>query len=201
MSSNATIGVETRATNRERELRDTYADGAIPGLPNHLVVAHILRSEYFDYPADLARLTAVSRAMLDAVVATGLEFEELEERKAVELECLSAVQRRQRRGHLLRQERLYEAASRGGHLEELKVLRENDIPWNEETCGAAAAGGQLEVLQCAHTNGCPWDGGTCTWAAICGHLEMLKWARANGCPWKVHTLIWARARGHLELLN
>ena len=34
----------------------------IPRLPNHLVVEHILRSEHFDDPADLARLPAVSRA-------------------------------------------------------------------------------------------------------------------------------------------
>jgi hypothetical protein len=30
------------------------AQEAIPRLPDHLVVAHILRSEYFDDPADLA---------------------------------------------------------------------------------------------------------------------------------------------------
>ena len=47
------------------------AQQAIPCLPNHLVVTHILRSEYFDDPADLARLPAVSRAMRDAVAATG----------------------------------------------------------------------------------------------------------------------------------
>ena len=79
MSSDLTLGVETRAKKRKRERRDAYALGAIPGLPDHLVVAHVLRSEYFDDPADLARLKAVSRAMRDAVVATGLRFEELDE--------------------------------------------------------------------------------------------------------------------------
>jgi|TARA_B110000259_G_scaffold182353_1_gene225846 hypothetical protein len=43
------------------------------------VVTHVLRSEHFDDPADLARLPAVSRGMRDAVTATGLEFEELVE--------------------------------------------------------------------------------------------------------------------------
>ena len=43
------------------------AGEAFPRLPNHLVVAHILRSEYYDDPADLARLPAVSRAMRDVV--------------------------------------------------------------------------------------------------------------------------------------
>jgi hypothetical protein len=44
---------------------------AIPRLPDHLVVTHILRSENFDDPADLARLPAVSCAMRAAVAATG----------------------------------------------------------------------------------------------------------------------------------
>ena len=80
------------------------AQDAIPGLLDDIVVTHVLRSEYFDDPADLARLPAVSRAMRDAVAATGrhvaLTFRE------VELGCLSAVQRLQRGGRLSRQEYL-----------------------------------------------------------------------------------------------
>ena len=49
----------------------TDAQGAFARLPDHLVATHILRSEYFDDPADLARLPAVSRAMRDAVAANG----------------------------------------------------------------------------------------------------------------------------------
>ena len=75
---------------------------AIPGLPDHLVVEHILRSEHFDDPADLARLPAVSRAMRDAVAETGVRFEELDENRAVELGCVSALKRLQRRGGLSR---------------------------------------------------------------------------------------------------
>jgi len=146
MSSNLTLGVETRAKKRKRERRDAYALGAIPGLPDHLVVAHVLRSEYFDDPADLARLKAVSRAMRDAVVATGLRFGELDEWKAARLGCLSALQRLQRRGLLARPEFLCMAAARSGQLEELKELRENDTPWDALRCSAAAIGGHLEVL-------------------------------------------------------
>jgi hypothetical protein len=75
----------------------TDAPDAIPGLLNDIVVTHVLRSELFDDPADLARLPAVSRGMRAAVAATGLRFEELGEHRAAELGCLSAVQRRQRR--------------------------------------------------------------------------------------------------------
>tara|TARA_B110000503_G_scaffold83526_1_gene127494 strand:- start:2838 stop:3158 length:321 start_codon:yes stop_codon:yes gene_type:complete len=79
-----------------------YAQDAIPGLLDDIVVTHILRSELFDDPADLARLPAVSRAMRDAVAATGLRFQEIGGYDAVELGCLSAVQRLQRRGRLSR---------------------------------------------------------------------------------------------------
>ncbi len=47
------------------------AGEAIPGLPDHLVAEHSQRSEYFDDPAALARLTTVSRAMPDAPAETG----------------------------------------------------------------------------------------------------------------------------------
>ena len=129
------------------------AQDAIPGLLDDIVVTHVLRSEYFDDPADLARLPAVSRAMRDAVAATGLRFEELGEKRAVELGCLSAVQRLQRGGRLSRRELLCQAAARGGHLEMLQWARANGCPWNAETCYRAAKGGHLEVLHWARTAG------------------------------------------------
>ena len=116
------------------------AQEAIPGLPDHLVVTHILRTEYFDDPADLARLPAVSRGMRAAVAETELRFEELTEICAANLGCLSALKRLQRRGCLSHREYLCEAAARSGQLEELKALHENDIPWDTMTCWAAARG-------------------------------------------------------------
>ena len=103
-------GKKARARKEKRERRDANAANkanageAIPGLLNDIVVTHVLRSEHFDDPADLARLPAVSRAMRDAVAVTGLRFKELRDRRALELGCLSAVQRLQRRGRLSRQE-------------------------------------------------------------------------------------------------
>ena len=227
MSSNATFGVETHARKRQRETceRDANAGEAIPRLPNHLVVEHILRTEYFDDPADLARLPAVSRGMRDAVAATGLAFEELGEYEAANLGCLSAVQRRQRRGLLSRQERLCQAAARSGQLEELQVLRADGCPWDFRTCWAAATGGHLEVLQWARANGASWDSrtvsvlvhanvermdcrsvaerqhNTCSAAAGGGYLEMLQWARANGAPWDEKACAAAARGGHLEVLK
>ena len=95
------------------------AQEAIPGLPDHLVATHIPNSEYFDDPADLARPPAVSRGMRDAVTATGLRVEELDQKRAAELGCLSALYRRQRGGRLSRRERLCEAEARVGNLEVL----------------------------------------------------------------------------------
>jgi hypothetical protein len=85
---------------------------AIPGLPNHLVIAHILRSEYFDDPADLARLKAVGSAMRDAIDArrrctfwrdpneTKLRVTEYCAEYYAELGCLSALKRLHRKGFL-----------------------------------------------------------------------------------------------------
>jgi len=159
MFPEAVRGLIIRVLKGKRE-RDTHAGEAIPRLPDHLVVARILRSEHYDVPADLARLPAVSRAMRDAVADTGLRFKELDEKLAVELGCLSAVQRRQRQGRLSRRELLCGAAARSGQLEELKALRADGWPWDIGTCHAAAQGGQLMVLQLLHANGCPWDENT-----------------------------------------
>ena len=174
---------------------------AIPDLPDHLVVTHVLRSENFDDPADLARLRVVSRGMRDAVAATGLAFEELDEDEAVELGCVSALQRMQRGGRLSRRELLCAAAARSGLLEELKVLRADGCPWDWQTCRAAAKGGHLEVLQWLRANDCPWDEDMCEGAAEGGHLEVLQWAHANGCPWSEDTCANAAAGGHLEVLQ
>ena len=54
MSSTATLGVETRMRKREHDASAANAGEAIPGLLNDIVVTHVLRSVYFDDPADLA---------------------------------------------------------------------------------------------------------------------------------------------------
>ena len=102
------------------EARDFSPQEALPGLPDHVAVTHILRGDIFDDPADLARLRTVSRAMRAAVAETGLRFTKLGEDEAVDLGCLTSLQRRQRGGRLSRQERLCEAAAKGGHLEVLQ---------------------------------------------------------------------------------
>ena len=157
------------------------AQEVIPGLPDHLVVEHIFRSEYFDDPADLARLPAVSRAMRDAVAAKVGRLVLVITREQEQQGLM--YDGSQPGGRLSRQELLCQAAARSGQLEELKALRADGWPWDEWTCSNAAKGGHFEMLQWARANGCPWDERTCTMAAQGGHLEMLQWARANGCKW------------------
>ena len=203
-SSNAMAGKKARAREKKGGRRDANAANAgeaFPRLPNHLVVTHILRSEYFDDDADLARLPAVSRAMRDLVAETGLRFEELDEKRAVELGCVSAVQRMQRQGRLSRQELLCQAAARSGQLAELKVLRADGWPWDQYTCSAAALGGHLEVLQWARANGCPWNIRTCHAAAEGGHLKVLLWARKNGCPCDETELHIAALNGQVAMVR
>ena len=177
------------------------AQEAIPGLLDDIVVTHVLRSDYFDDPADLARLPAVSRAMDNAMAETGLRCEELKETRAVKLACLSALERLQRRGLLPRQEALCQTAARIGNLEKLKEYRADGWPWDEDTCAIAVKNGHLEVLQWARANGCPWSLVTCAYAAWGGHLEVLQWARANGCPWDAGTCMFAAKGGHLKVLQ
>ena len=200
MSSTASAATASRTQKRARVTRDANAGEAIPGVLNDVVIARILKPEYFDDPADLARLRVVSSAMRDAVAATGFQFELLDEYRAAELGCLRSLEYLQRKGRLWRQEYLCEAAARSGKLEKLKTFRQNNTPWGK-TCYAAAKGGHLEVLQWARANGCPWNKDTCEVAAEEGHLEVLQWARANGCPWDEKTGYAAARGGHLEVLQ
>jgi len=190
-------GKKARARKKKSErCREGNEGEAIPGLLDDIVVTHVLRSEHFDDPADLARLPAVSRAMRDAVAGTGLRFKELDEDEALTLGCLSVLRRLQRGGRLSRQESLCFSAASSGQLEELKVLRADDTPWDRSTSFVAASCGHLDMLQWAHANGCPCDEMTCAGAAEGGHLEVLQWLRANGCPWDEKPMIFAAKEGH-----
>jgi len=58
------------------------------------------------------------------------------------------------------------------------------MSWNE---GSRALKGHLDLLKWARENQCPWDEDTCANAAYNGDFEVLKWARANQCPWDKDT--------------
>jgi hypothetical protein len=186
---------------------------AIPGLPDDIVVTHILfRSTWLEYPlvdpADLARLSVVSRGMRHAVAATGRKIQEMNADEAARLGCLSALKRMHRRGSLKFDEFLCWNAAQGNctrNFEALTWLRMKGCPWDETTqCHVSmrlASEGNLEALKWLRVGGCEWNSETCASAAEFGHFEVLKWACENGCPRDIDTCANAAYRGDLEMLK
>ena len=138
-------------TGKSESIMDTAhqpdAPDAIPGLPNHVVEDQVLRSEYFPDPADFARLQTVSRAMRNAVAATGRPVEPMGWEKASKLGCLSALQRLQRQGNIppFGKKEVFRWAAYRGDLETMKWAHENYFPMDVDTCNFTAAGGRLAV--------------------------------------------------------
>tara|TARA_B110000967_G_scaffold192210_1_gene218622 strand:+ start:1525 stop:2265 length:741 start_codon:yes stop_codon:yes gene_type:complete len=204
MSSNTTPSVEMSAHGKKHNHAETVAyqpetQSAIPGLSDDVVLCHVLGR--IKDPTDLAILRAVSRAMRDAVAATGHRVKMATWEHATRFGYLSTLKHRHQQGRLELSEYLLQLAAETGQLEVVKWLRANGCPWDEMTCSWAAQGGRLEVLQWLRANGCPWNERTCARAAWGGHLEVLQWARANGCPWDTTTCSCAALRGHLEVLQ
>ena len=77
---------------------DSFSGAPIPGLPGHLVVAHVL--DKLSDPTDLARVSAVSRGMRDAVAATGRTVMMPSEDEAVKKGYLSTVKHMHSRDRL-----------------------------------------------------------------------------------------------------
>ena len=130
MSSNATHATETPMEGViATHAHQIDAEEAFPGLPNHVVIQHILRSG--SDPIVLARLREVNRTMRDAVDSTGLRVMDTTSEEAAQLGCLETLKHKLKTGRLNR----------------------------AKVCSSAAKGGQLEVLQWARANGCQWDAG------------------------------------------
>ena len=77
---------------------DSLSGAPIPGLPGHLFVAHVL--DKLSDPTDLARVSAVSRGMRDAVAATGRTVMMPSEDEAVKKGYLSTVKHMHSRDRL-----------------------------------------------------------------------------------------------------
>jgi len=143
----------------------------ISSLPLEVISTHILKSEFLQETADLGRLHAVSKGMRDAVDATGREIKKLSDWEAVDLGYVSLLKARHTRGVLKDECLTCAAAARNGDLEELKALRAEKFPWDDETCTHAAPHGHLDVLKWVRANGCTWDRHTRELAALKGCFE------------------------------
>ena len=149
---------------------------------------------------ELERFASFTEAIRDALGESG-RIKELRPDEAAERGCLSTLRSLHRRGRAELTVNLCTSAAKGGQLEVLEWLRENECPWDKNTCEEAAYSGHLEVLQWARENGCPWKEDTCWSAAQGGQLEALQWARENGCPWDERTCRSAAWGGHLPVLQ
>ena len=158
---------------------DSFSGAPIPGLSGHLVVAHVL--DKLSDPTDLARVSAVSRGMRDAVAATGRTVMKPSEDEAVKPPSPSTVKHMHSRDRLSDTRLLCAAAAcgdssrvegfagagefsvglaavrgaGGSHLETLKWARER-LPVGQEARTSDAR--TSKCCSWARENGCPWDG-------------------------------------------
>ena len=72
------------------------------------------------------------------------------------------------------------AAAQFGHLHIVKYCMKHKCPCML-ACALAAASGHLDILKYLHENGVPWDYKTCAFARENNHLECLVYALDNGC--------------------
>ena len=70
-------------------------------------------------------------------------------------------------------------ASRNGHFEIIKWLRENGAPWNETAINNASQNGHFEIVKWLRENGVPWGGLAIAYTSESGHLELVEWLREN----------------------
>ena len=97
---------------------------------------------------ELERFASFTEAIRDALGESG-RIKELRPDEAAERGCLSTLRSLHRRGRAELTVNLCTSAAKGGQLEVLEWLRENECPWDKNTCKEAASGGHLEVLMWA----------------------------------------------------
>ena len=97
--------------------------------------------------------------------------------------------------------RTVDDAAATGHIECIKVLHKNGVPWDAWACAFAAKHAHIDTLQWLRASGAPWDEKACTFAAEHGHLETLKWLRANGAPWDAWPCAHTVWMGHFDTLQ
>ena len=94
----------------------------------------------------LERFASFTEAVRDALGEFG-GVKELSPDEAAKQGCVSTLRSLHRRGRAELTVGLCASAAKGGQLKVLQWLRENECPWEEDTCRAAASGGLLEVLK------------------------------------------------------
>jgi hypothetical protein len=62
------------------------------------------------------------------------------------------------------------------------VIQNNKNIFNEKACSTASRKGHFEILKLLRQRGCPWDEDVTKEAVLAGHFHIYSWAKENGCP-------------------
>ena len=96
-------------------------------------------------------------------------------------------------------------AGRGGSVEVLEYLWEENYEFDERACSGAAKEGHLKALKFLRglDPPCPLNERTCSFAAENGRLDVLKFLRSQDppCPWDGGSYATAAWKGYLEVLK
>ena len=96
-------------------------------------------------------------------------------------------------------------AGRGGSVEVLEYLWEENYEFDERACSGAAKEGHLKALKFLRglDPPCPLNERTCSFAAENGRLDVLKFLRSQDppCPWDGGSCATAAWKGYLEVLK
>lgn len=98
-------------------------------------------------------------------------------------------------------------ASKYGHNDILKWMKENKCPYDSLAFLTAAQNGHIETLKLLKEINCPIDFAMCNYAAGFGHLDVLKWFRYSfdddlrlTNEWS-YVYVYAAKYDHLEILK
>jgi len=92
-------------------------------------------------------------------------------------------------------------ATRYGHLDTMKWLKEQGCPWGSYTFAGAAEHGNLDNMKWLKEQDCPWDSSTFACAARHGNLDNMKWLKEQGCPWGLNTFSYAIQHANPDNMN
>ena len=150
---------------------------------------------------ELERFASFTEAVRDALGESG-RIKELRPDEAAERGCLSTLRSLHRRGRAELTVNLCTSAAKGGQLEVLEWLRENECPWDRRRArrrrlaatsrccsgrarttarGTRRRARRRRMLQWARENGCPWNEKTCTSRCCSGRAPTRPWDEDTCC--------------------
>lgn len=100
----------------------------------------------------------------------------------------------------VRRSRALDTSINYGHLQCVKFLHQQGVPWTAYSMKLAAISRSVEVIKYLHESGVPWDNSTTGLLVREDHLAGLMYAFEHGAPWYPRMTALA-AKGHLQCLE